>query len=726
MFSYCSLIADVTTVSAVHTTSSTLISKNQRLSSPGLPFTYPVISDSYPENQDVLNTNVVNLIRLHVSTTANTYSDEMIVNFNSSATPAQGVVKWFSMFADAPSLYSVKNGINYTINTLVAVSENLIVPVSFIAGVNGSYTISAGELNSFTTTTYIYLKDLKTNYIQALNQNASYTFTGLTTDNYARFQLIFALAPCGWLGNNSTDWSNAANWVNGLQPTISDNIILNAWAANQPHITANATSPSICNNLHINTGASLCIDAGKALTVNGTISNNAGNSGLILKSDATANASIIHNSTNVNATVERYIAKDNSWHFMASPVANQVIKPNFAPVISDLTFDFYKWDETTPITGLPWINIRDVNGNYTPGFDNFETARGYLVAYSNAYNGNAIHIFNGILNSGNQTIPVTFGINNYNLIGNPFPSAMDWSNTNLQSNVSSTLGFNPPIWIWNQSAGNYGVFANGSGGTNSVTNVIAPHQAFFVLAIANASLSFPNSARIHPGNQNFLKTTYSNLLKLHVNSTINTYSDEMIVNFDSTASPDQGVIKWFSMIPEAPSLFSVKNGNKYSINTLAALTDNLMVTVGFMAGVNATFTINATELNSFENTTTIYLKDLKTNTTTDFSQNSSYTFSAVTTDSVNRFQLQFKLSPAGIIKNDIQSASIYSNEHTVYINTAEPVQEVIIYNSLGQIIKTIKSTGCNHIINMKENQSGCYIVKVVCAKNVYSEKVIIK
>jgi len=689
------------------------------------PATVAFVHKTTAVHKNILNTTAVNLIKLHVNSTANTYSDEMYVNFINTATANQGVIKWFSMIAEAPSLYSVKNGTFFTINTLSNVTDNLIIPIGFIAGVNGTYTITASELNSFSTTTYIYLKDLKTNFIQFLNQNSSYTFTGSISDDYNRFQLIFALTPCGWLGNTSSDWAVSSNWANTSQPLASDNIVINAWVAKQPHITSTAGAPAICNNLTINSGAILTIDAGKALTVNGTITNNAGSTAIVLKSDANGTASLINNTANVTATAERYIAKDNSWHFLSSPTVNQAIKPNFAPTLVNQTFDFYKWDETVAISALPWINIRDINGAYTAGFDNFETSRGYLVAYSSLYNGTDNHNFIGSLNAGDQIITVTSGGNHYNLIGNPFPSAIDWNNINLLSNASLTLGLNPPIWIWNHNSGNYGVYANGVG-TNSVSNIIAPHQGFFVQAISNASFLIPDNARIHSLNQNFMKEASAKLVKLHVSSTMNTYSDEMIINFDSNATSDQGVEKWFSLYAEAPSIYSVKNGKNFSINTLPAVINNLTVAVYFKAGISGIYTITASDLNSFESGTIVYLKDLKTNILKDLSQNPTYTYTSTVNDSVNRFQLIFVISPSNTSVYTVQNTKIYTFANNININSNENVKLICIYNIMGELIKTIENTNNSLQFNLFENTPGYYIVKVITAKNVYSEKIIIR
>ncbi|NVN96029.1 MAG: T9SS type A sorting domain-containing protein [Bacteroidetes bacterium] len=138
-------------------------------------------------------TSSSNTIRLNVSSTENNYTDEMIVSFGYN-TDLGGAEKMFSLYHDAPSIFSNKLNKNWSINNLTSIINNTIVPVSFKAGKNGIFTISATELNSFTNATYIYLKDLTTNTLSNLNQNPNYTFAANYNDDVHRFQLIFALS----------------------------------------------------------------------------------------------------------------------------------------------------------------------------------------------------------------------------------------------------------------------------------------------------------------------------------------------------------------------------------------------------------------------------------------------------------------------------------------------------------------------------------------------------
>jgi hypothetical protein len=175
-------------------------------------------------------------------------------------------------------------------------------------------------------------------------------------------------------------------------------------------------------------------------------------------------------------------------------------------------------------------------------------------------------------------------------------------------------------------------------------------------------------------------------------------------------------------------LYSSKYNTDWSINSLNSIAQHPIVPVGFKAGVNGDYTINASELKSFTIPTYIYLKDLFTNTLTDLNHTSSYSFTATINDNADRFQLIFASSPLGIINNNvIQQTSIYSNNHDIFINSNESIKQIIIYNTIGQLIKKIENVEKgNTVINMKDYAMSYYIVKVITNHNVYSEKVLIK
>jgi hypothetical protein len=205
-----------------------------------------------------------------------------------------------------------------------------------------------------------------------------------------------------WTGTTSTDWSTATNWSSGLVPTPGLNISIGS-ASNQPHVTYEPASPAVCNNLTIQAGGVLSIDAGKALTINGILTNNAGNGGLVIQSDVANTGSLLHTTAGVNATVQRYLNDadwedwKDGWHFLSSPVAAQPVNPSFTNNPST-EYDFYCWDEPSNL----WVNYKNMSsgGGTAPFFDdingsaNFTPGKGYLAEY----NTGDTKLFTGALN----------------------------------------------------------------------------------------------------------------------------------------------------------------------------------------------------------------------------------------------------------------------------------------------------------------------------------------
>ena len=70
-----------------------------------------------------------------------------------------------------------------------------------------------------------------------------------------------------WTGSSGTLWSTPANWSCGAVPVAASNVVIPA-TANKPVVDI---TTAVCNNLDIASGATLTINAGKALTVGGVI-----------------------------------------------------------------------------------------------------------------------------------------------------------------------------------------------------------------------------------------------------------------------------------------------------------------------------------------------------------------------------------------------------------------------------------------------------------------------
>ena len=69
-----------------------------------------------------------------------------------------------------------------------------------------------------------------------------------------------------WKGCTSTDWATATNWSTGAVPTATDDVIIPSGPTNQPTLS---TSGALAKSVEVQSGATLTIASGGALTVKG-------------------------------------------------------------------------------------------------------------------------------------------------------------------------------------------------------------------------------------------------------------------------------------------------------------------------------------------------------------------------------------------------------------------------------------------------------------------------
>jgi hypothetical protein len=546
-------------------------------------------------------------------------------------------------------------------------------------------------------------------YIPA-TQLAGITGTGITSD-YASTTRSATVPEMGafeksvtvnWAGTVSTDWSVAANWSTSAVPTASYNITIPAGTTNAPHITSAKASPSICNNLTISSGAIVTIDAGKALTVNGTITNNAGASGLVIKSDDTGDGSFIGPST--QATVERYIPA-SKWVFLSSPVTSAV---------NSLYTGMYmkQYNETANVFG-PLVTATNVP--LTPGTGNsiWSTAA-QTISYE------------GTINAGNVSVSTPRASQGFTLCGNPYTSAIDWNSASgwSKTNLAGT------IWVWNQTTGQYATW-NGSVGTNSGSRYLSSGQGFFVQAAATgASVGLMAGARLH-NTVSLLKSVKVEPGVLRMIVTGNSYSDEAVVMIAEDALPAidyrYDALKMAGSA-EAPQLSTVKDGQSFTIasHSLADSTTVIPVTLKVAAAgtysMNLSNSINTGGLNTF-------LIDKIAGTATSADLNPVYTFTASPSDRSDRFEVIFSsrsvitaISKTGEYRGDIK---IWNSGRKLNIEIPENEEliNVEIYNLNGIKVKSFTS-GSLRDIDLNLN-TGMYVVRVKTTKQVQISKIVL-
>jgi hypothetical protein len=467
---------------------------------------------------------------------------------------------------------------------------------------------------------------------------------------------------------NPANWSVSAN--NQVWPSWSFNFS-DSTIINQDVTVQNLTVPA---------GETVTINPGKLLKVNGN-TELYGTDCLIIKSGSIGTGTFIDNgaiSGTGSAKVERYLS-GNKFHLISLPVSNMISAGNGAAqtgtVFLNCTLDYYNEASNS------WVGMNS-SCNVTPD-------KGYVTKY--VYSGNApadrILLFSGNLNTGNKSYTITCNGQGYNLIGNPYPSAVDWDASSGWTRNTLINNYGYDIWIWNEDAGSWGTYKSGNAGigTNGASNIISVGQGFFVKAASGGSITMTNAVRSEPGG-NFLKNLQvpDNMLRLRVST--GTYYDEVILKFDTLNGIDAGTEKWFSLLEDAPEFYTVNNGQAHSISILPSLNTVTTVPLFFLTGSTGQCQISREFIQSFDPSVSILLEDIKTGTIVNLWQDSIYSFTAAVTDDISRFLLHFSPVITFNCKDRGENVIVFSTGTDILIMPCDPgiCSEIELYGTTGK------------------------------------------
>ena len=531
-------------------------------------------------------------------------------------------------------------------------------------------------------------------------------------------------ANMAWNGSASTEWSNIANWTGSLVlPTSTKNITIPSGTTNPAIVNFILSSPAVCKNLTIDAGSGLTIPLGKALTINGTLTNNGGTSSLVINSDATGTGSLIAtNGTDGSGTalVERYMP-ELEWHIISSPAGGQTV----SDFIGDNTGIPY-----IPASGLfpdryGMMDYDPVSNNWNSYFtDATATAegsigigKGYMVRVMDvAYNLR----FKGLIN---PTFTTTVGTG-WNCIGNPFTSAIR-INTAAGSDNFMTVNSglfddnNKALYFWNQTksggAGYDVVNLADDGATYAQVG-----QGFFMKAKAAGDASFTTAMQTHQTAAPFKAATVPypriRLIAAANNKTVST-DIKFIEGTQKGLDPgyDAGLFttdKSFSIYTKLVE----DNGIQFQLQCLPPNQyDKLVIPIGLdsKAAGEIVFTVQTVQL---AQDCKVILEDKLTYTFTDLSKGSYKATVAANTATAERFFLHTCDIVSGVedqVLPEKLTAYAIGNKEIRVIGEVGDGAIATLVNGLGQMVLTKKlGAGSLNIIGLPNLTSGLYMLNI--------------
>ena len=498
---------------------------------------------------------------------------------------------------------------------------------------------------------------------------------------------------------------------------------------------------------------------------------------LTLKSDANGTASIGQLSAGTisgNLTVERYIPSTNgrgykylaapfsagptianSWQqqiYITGPGSGGTICPSLTAHTStgfDATSNsnpsMFVFDETTATAGSnnyasTWTSVANTNAtNLTAGIGYNVYVRGArsqgcgILVYPYTLTANAVTLSaSGTVKTGSASLPVTYTVGNgdgWNLVGNPYPCEIDWDATSgwTKTNIDNA------VYMYNPAGDNYASYSNTASpvSVNGGQRYIPSGTAFFVKAnAASPSLACTEAVKTSTNATPFLKGNKP--FSIHLNlSYSNGRTDESFVflNQNLTDGFDNSYDIEKLANPSNVNIYSIDASHKqYAANAIANIADEsdkiLPLGIGDAYNGNYTLHLDAVDLPELHQ---VFLRDHYLNKVQQLPAGDSINYNfTVSNDSLSANNARFDLLIANKNKRStglnqlpaLADVKVFPNPSKDIITVSMPasaqyVSSLVVYNVMGQMVKTIEHPKAEEQINLSELGAGMYFLSFV-------------
>jgi len=331
---------------------------------------------------------------------------------------------------------------------------------------------------------------------------------------------------------------------------------------------------------------------------------------------------------------------------------------------------------------------------------------------------------NGTYPASPVSFPVTYnpGLGDgWNLVGNPFPSAIDWDAS--PGWTKTNLGNS--IYIWNPNTNTFGSY-DGITSVNSVTRYIASSQAFFIQAnAASPVLSATESIKVANTPSNMFKGPELNCLRISLYKD-STEKDETVIRFMENKSDNflksEDVLKYNNPGLNIGSYIANNVYGMVNYLNINSLSDK-EVPLQASSNVEGAYFLSFAQIADFNPGINIYLKDNFTSTTTDLKVNSIYPFQIsnnAASKADGRFQIMFSNKANGIEKTwaePIAQLSVYPNPaneilHINLLNQNLKLAKIRVFTNAGALVSETETSNLLNTIDVQNLENGVYHIQV--------------
>ncbi len=531
-----------------------------------------------------------------------------------------------------------------------------------------------------------------------------------------------------------TIWTSS--WDNGNPDKTKTAIINGTYIDSNGSFEACDLSVSAGGNINLDSGGSGTnfVLVNENLTVTGTFFIGDTESLITVNPDAVMNGSI--QKREITTTLNNF----RDFTYWSSPV-NTTIGSAFSGVDPNRIFE---WNTTS--------------GEWDVASGSMVSGKGYIAEAPVGTTGTHDVIFSGTPHNGTLGKSIAFNNdanpdNDFNLIGNPYPSAIDIENFILlgdNGEIRDNSAVDGTIWLWthvtaisNGTTGEFlgddyatynltgGVGAGASSGSGSSvpTRNIGSGQGFFVKAVSSGTVFFQNDMRLNDQNTQFFRapdvknsdTQEKDRIWLNIESSTGGAFNQLLVGFfdKATDGHDRGYdgskvgAAWISF-------YSTIDDAKYTIQGLSNFNIDKKVTLGFDTYIDQlmTYKMSIDNIEGVLNDNDVYIVDNELGITHDLKL-ADYEFEIDGSGNFpERFTLQFTSSVLDIDDLELSNNFVVINEeNALQLRSSTIITDLKIYDMMGRLLIDSKPNDSKFSINTNTIKKGTVLILNVTFDN---------
>lgn len=607
---------------------------------------------------------------------------------------AVGVYTFYAACSTNPNCrtattFEIKPGPTPTLPANFATCANVVTPLT-VSGAGNTFTWTATVANTLFsdaagTVPYVPMTNATTVYVKTPSTVTVTVLATLSSNSCQRSASVIISTP-------TTTW-NGTVWSAGA-PNANTAAVFNGNYV--------ATGDLSACSVTINSGA-VSFGVGQTLTVTNDVkvlggSLTMGNESSLLQINDTANTGNI-TYVRASAPVVRY-----DYSYWSTPVSPQTLGAA-SPSTS--------WDGFYSYSGTAW--------QWAPSATVMGVGRGYIIrvplSYSTSIPSSQIVNFVGVPNNGTYTVPVVGGSNQLNLLGNPYPSAL---NADLFMSANSAV-LDGTIYLWTHNtpitAGQYdqddyaiynylggtGTSASLNPGLNTEvpTGKIASGQGFFIKGLANGNATFTNAMRVAGNNDQFFRMsapsaqTASTSIEKHrywidIFNASGVFKQNLFGYVTGgTSGIDRGMDSEVVDMTSPIVLYSKVGATKLAIQGRGLPFDvNDAIPLAYKSTVAASYTIRLSMFDGLFEAQDIFLEDKVLNVIHNL-KGSDYTFTTAAGTFEDRFVLRYTDATLGVNNPvfDDSSVVVYRGGQGLVVNSGfVNMTQVTVFDIRGRLL----------------------------------------